>query len=197
MANHTYQLTIAYNVGGQFAANVLHYNFDDAGFGSTSLAAKGLCDGFNAANLTALKAVLSAHVTLLSFRARAINVVGGFEGQLIIGAGNVGARPGNLSAAGIGPCVIFYPVGNGAQRGRMFLPGVSDTDLVDGIFTAAYKTVVAANMTTIITPFAVVGGGGPTATPVIWSRKLLQPFTIAASQLSIAAAQVRRRQRPV
>jgi hypothetical protein len=196
MATHTYQLVISYNVGGQFAANVLHFNFDDGGFGSTALAAKGLADGFIASKLTALKNILSSHVSILSFKGRALQVSGGFEGGTPLAAGNVGNRAGNLSAAGVGPCTILYPTGNVKQRGRIFWPGVSDSDCFDGILTAAFKTVMVTNVATIITPFAVVGGGAPTAQMVVWSRRLLTAFNVGLASTSLMIAQVRRRQQP-
>jgi hypothetical protein len=196
MANHTYQMSINYNAGGQFASNILHFSFDDAGFASTAQAAQGLCAGFDAACRTALRNLLSSHVTILTYKARAINISGGFEGGLTLTSANTGNRTGNLMAAGIGPVTIVYPTGNGTQRGRIFWPGVSDTDCVDGILSAAYKTVLLTSMGTLITPFAVVGGGTPNASMVIWSRRLLQAFNVAATQTSIALGQVRRRQLP-
>ncbi len=197
MATNTYQLAISYNVGGQFAANVLHYSFDDAGFGSTSLAAKGLVDGFNAANLAALKNMLSAHVSILSFRARSITQPGGFVGGIALAGGTVGLRAGNLSIAGVGPVIIFYPTGNRKERGRMFVPGISDNDCFDGVLLAAYHTVLQSSAATLITPFNAVGGGAPVCQPVVRSRKLLQSFNIGQAQISMMVGQVRRRQVPV
>lgn len=196
MATHVYQMSINYNVGGQFASNILHFSFDDAGFSTTAAAAKGLCQGWDAANRTALRNMLSSHVTILSYRARALQVPGGFEGQLLLAAANTGNRAGNLMAAAVGPCSILYPTGQDKRRGRVFWPGVSDTDCVDGIFTAAYAGVVQTSMNAIITVFAAVGGGAPTVQPVIWSRRSLVALNIGASQLSPMVAQVRRRQLP-
>ncbi len=196
MATNTYQLVVSYNVGGQFAANVLHYSFDDAGFVSTSLAAKGLTDGFNAANTTALRNILSVHTGLLSYKARCITSPGGFEGGTALTAGTVGVRTGNLSVAGAGPVLIFYPTGNRKERGRMFVPGVSDTDCVDGILTAAFHTVLASSAATLISPFNAVGGGAPVCQPVVRSRKLSSSFNIGQAQISVMIGQIRRRQVP-
>lgn len=196
MATNTYQLVISYNVGGQFAANVLHYTFDDAGFISTSLAAKGLCQGFDAANTTPLKNILSAHTTLLSYKARCITSPGGFEGGIALPAGTVGLRAGNLSVAGVGAVYIWYPTGNRKERGRMFVPGVSDADCFDGILTVAYHNVLTSTGSNLITPFNAVGGGVPVCQPVVRSRKLLQSFNIGQAQVSLMLGQVRRRQVP-
>jgi len=196
MATNTYQLVISYNVSGQFAANVLHYSFDDAGFNSTSLASKGLTDGFNAANTTALKNILSLHTTILSYKARCITSPGGFEGGTALAAGTVGLRTGNQSISGAGPVYIWYPTGNRKERGRMFIPGVSDTDCFDGVLTSTFHSVLVSSGSTLITPFNVVGGGAVVATPVVRSRKLLQSFTVGQAQVSMMIGQVRRRQIP-
>lgn len=196
MATHTYQLAINYNSGGQFATNVLHCSFDDAGFPNTAAAAAGLCQGWDAANRTRLRGMLPTSVTILSYRARALQVTGGFEGGLTLSATNAGTRTGTMQVAGIGPVMILYPTGNGTQRGRMFLPGVTDTDCMDGILTTSFHNTLVTNIGGIITPFNVVGGGTPLAQPVIWSRRLLTAFNIGAATASIMIGQVRRRQVP-
>lgn len=197
VATHTYQMSINYNAGGQFCSNILHFTFDDGGFTTTAGAARGLIQGWDNANRTRLRNILSSAVTILSYRARAVAVPGGFEGSATISSANTGNRTGTFSASGIGPCSILYPIGNGKQRGRIFWPGVSNTDCVDGVLTAAYKSVLNTSLAGMITTFAAVGGGTPTVQPVIYSRTLNQAITIFAAQTSVRIAQVRRRQLPV
>lgn len=196
MATHIYQMAINYNVGGQFASNILHFTFDDGGFTTTAAAAVGLTQGWDNANRTRLRNILSNHVTILSYKARAIQTVGGFEGQTLLSTSNTGNRTGNLSAAGIGPVTILYPIGNAKQRGRIFWPGVSDTDCVDGILTDTFKGVLVTSMAGIITTFPTVGGGTVTVQPVVYSRRTLTALNIFASQTSMMVGQVRRRQLP-
>lgn len=197
MATHVYQLGINYNADGQFATNVLHFTFDDGGFTSTAAAARGLIGGWDAANRTALRNVLSSHVSIISYRARAVAIAGGFEGSSTLTAANTGNRAGSYSASGIGAVAIFFPIGNAKQRGRMFLPGVSNSDCFDGILTAAYKTVLNTSFATMISPFPTVGGGAVTVQPVVYSRRLSQSFNIFRAQISLMVGQIRRRQLPV
>jgi hypothetical protein len=196
MATHVYQLAINYSVGGQFASNILHFTFDDGGFTTTAAAAVGLNQGFDAANRTRIRNMLPTAVTILSYRSRCIDVPGGFEGLSLLSSANTGARTGIMQAAGIGPVSILYPIGNGTQRGRIFWPGVTDTDCVDGVLTDPLKGVIVTSMAGIITPFATVGGGTVTVQPVIYSRRLRQAFNIFASQTSMMVGQVRRRMLP-
>lgn len=196
MAAHTYQMAINYNVAGQFASNILHFLFDDGGYTTTAAAATGLCAGWDNANRTRLRNMLSQHVSILSYRARAINVPGGFEGGLLLSSANTGNRTGNLMAAGCGPVSILFPIGNGTQRGRIFWPGITDSDGVDGQVQAGLKSAITTSMSGIITAFPSVGGGTVSIQPVIYSRRLLQSFTIFASQISLMIGQTRRRQLP-
>ena len=196
MATHIYQMAINYSVAGQFASNILHFTFDDGGFTTTAAAATGLATGWDNANRTRLRNILSSHVTILGYRARAIQVPGGFEGGLLLSAANTGNRAGNLMAAGTGPVTILYPTGNGKQRGRVFWPGISDSDAFDGIITDALKGVLVTSTGGMITPFPTVGGGAVTVQPVIYSRTLHQAFNIFAAQTSMMIGQTRRRQLP-
>jgi hypothetical protein len=196
MATHIYQMSINYNCANQFASNILHFSFDDGGFTTTAAAARGLIQGWDNTNRTRLRNILSNQVAILSYRARAVNVSGGFEGSATISTSNLGNRTGNLMASGIGPVSILFPIGNAKQRGRIFWPGVSDTDCVDGILTAAYKAVLNTSLSGMIAPFPTVGGGTVTVQPIVYSRRLLQAFNIFAAQTSMLVGQVRRRQLP-
>lgn len=192
----TYQMSVNYNAGGQFCSNILHFTFDDGGFTTTAAAATGLCRGWDAANTIRLTRMIPTAVSILSFRARKINSAGGFEGNFIPAGTPPGLRTGNMAAAGAGPCIILYGTGNGKQRGRIFLPGITSDDCQAGWITNALKTVIRTNMAGIITPFPTIGGGAVTVQPVIFSRTLNQSFAIAASQISPMVGQVRRRQLP-
>lgn len=196
MAVHTYQMAVNYNVAGQFASNILHFTFDDGGYTTTAAAATGLCQGWDNSNRTRLRNILSTHVTILSYRARAINVPGGFEGGVLLSSANTGNRTGNLMAAGAGPVTVLFPIGNGKQRGRIFWPGITDTDAVDGKVSDSLAAVLITSVGGMITPFASVGGGTVSIQPVIYSRVLQQAFTIFAGQTSLIIGQTRRRQVP-
>src|SRR5580765_8092832 len=131
MAQHTYSLVASYTVGGQFAQNVLHYQFDDSSYTDTASAALALCNAFDAANTAGLRAMLCTHTSINSYKARALTAPGGFEGIKLLAGPPSGTRAGVLMVSGVGPCVILFPTANAKPRGRVFLPGISDTDLVN------------------------------------------------------------------
>lgn len=197
MAANTYRLTISYNSAGQFAQNVLHYSFDDSLFANTVLAAKALIDAFNLHCTGPLKAALSVHTLILSYKARKIHSTGGFESVRLGVAGDVGLRTGDMSASGLAPMIRFVTNDVPPASGRMFLPGVSDTDCTEGFLATGFFTILTGLADALDDALALVGGGAPTATPVVqreFPTRVASPIHIAVPSPYLATQ--RRRQRP-
>lgn len=196
MATHIYQLIPTFNSGGQFAQSVFHYSFDDAGFTTTKSAAQALISAFDAARRAQLRAFIPNDVTLISYRARQMNAVGGFNAFTPITSTNTGLRSGNQSATALNPVVIMYPLVPAFGRGKWFIPGVSETDIEDGRYTAGYTAAVEILLTTFFDDITLTGGGGPTA-QFGWYSKVANAFrTPIESHLSMNLATQRRRMKP-
>ena len=198
MATHTYRLIASYTFAGQFGQNILHYQFDDASYADTQSAALALCNAFDSANTAHLQALLCTHVTINSYKSRGLNISGGFEAVKLLGGPPQGTRAGVLSNAAVGPCVVLLPTGNAKQRGRVFLPGLSDGDLIDGDITAGYRTAFNTHKVMFTQTLTLSGGGAPTATPVVYSRLPLPSTSriVEYAILSNLPATLFRRQRP-
>jgi hypothetical protein len=197
MADETYRLVISYNSSGQFAQNVLHYEFDDHLFGNTSLAALALINAWNTHCTGALKDALSTHTQILSFKARRITSHGGFEAVLLGLVGDVGNRTGDMSASGLAPYVRLVTNNIPPVQGRVFLPGVSDSDCVNGFLQSAFFTDLTALANVLDDSLTLTGGGAPTATPVIRTTSPVRdsiPVHIAVPSPIVSTQ--RRRQRP-
>lgn len=196
MATRTYELIPSYNTAGQFAQSVWHWSFDDAGFTTTKAAATALIDAFDSARRTTLRACLPTDVTLISYRARLRQGLGGFNAFVPIASTNDGTRSGTQSASALNPCVIFFPLNPAHGRGKWFVPGVSETDIEDGRFTNAYQSAMITNLDTLFDPITLSGGGGPTAI-FGWYSASANAFRQATSALlSLNLATQRRRMRP-
>lgn len=197
MANHIYTLIPSYINAGQFSQNILHYQFDDVGFADTASAALALCNAFDAANTTHLKNLLPTTTKIVSYKSRGIGMLGGFEAIKLLGA-TFGLRAGNVGASAVSPVAVLFPLGNASPRGRCFLPGVSDTDVVDGEYTSAFRTNFTTHAVLFTNTLTLTGGGSPVATPVISSRKTDPPtaYPIEYVRLSDMVGTQRRRQRP-
>ncbi len=196
MATNIYALVINTNCSGQFASNVMHFSFDDAGFNTSELAAAALINAWQASCQTAFLACCPASTTLLSYKSRKVTGGGGFEAFLSVAPGTVGTRAGLATASGPSPLIIFYPVNNGKQRGRMFIPGVSITDASGGVLTTALRNALNSNGATMVANRVLTGGGAPTATCVIFNRVAFTGVAVQHVLASDIIGQVRRRQRP-
>lgn len=163
MSTHIYQLIPSFNTGGQFAQSIFHYSFDDAGFATTKAAGTALINAFDAARRTQLRAFLPTDVSLISYRARQTQATGGFNSFLPITSTNTGTRSGVQSATALNPVVIHFPLNPSHGRGKWFVPGISETDIEDGVYTAAYTSAISALLSTFLDPLTLTGGGAPTA----------------------------------
>lgn len=196
MSQQIYSVVVAYNVGGQFAQNVLHYQFDDSGYSSTFAAAEALANAWAAHCLSPLGLMLPVSTAILSVKTRKVTGVGGFEALNLFAAGTHGARTGALEVAAVGPVIITYQALNGKKRGRIFLPGITETDADSGVISPALKTVMNTNMVFLIDNLTLVGGGAPVASAVIYNRTSHSGVLIGGVAFSLTLGTQRRRQLP-
>jgi len=195
MGLNTYELAISYNCGGQFAQNVLHYQFDDATFATSQLAAADLITKWDTANRSTLRGILSASVTIVGYKAGRISTPGGFEAHFAVSGSNAGTRAAGISASGLSPVIVGVPVNLLGPRGRVFLPGVSENDIEDGIFTDNYRAAVNSALNTLFDDLTMTGGGA--ATYGYFRRKPTKLFVALVDfLLSENLGTQRRRMRP-
>jgi len=198
MADQVYSLVVTGLSGPQFVQNVFHYRFEDSGFSTTKSAAEALQVAWNNANRITWLTILPSDYTIKSYKGGRVSGGGGFEAFTPISAGTVvGARAGTQSATALNPVIVNAPLDETARgRGKKFLPGISETDIEDGVFTAAYKTAVASALVTLLDDITLTGGGAPTAR-YGWV-KANGTFVLAGKVwLSMNLGTQRRRMRPV
>lgn len=197
MATNIYTLNLNWNSAGQFCSTILHYAFDDAGYASTASAAQALINRWIAVSQTPWLNMLPNVVTLLSAKARKSTGTGGFEAVTLFSTGNTGARSGGISASGLNPVLIHFPIDRRNGRGKTFLPGVRELDASAGVFSANYEAAVAGAVPTAFADLVLAGGGTPTAVFVVKQRAGSPGYwDVAQSILSDIMGQQRRRQRP-
>jgi len=197
MADETYRLTISYNSAGQFAQNVLHYEFDDHLFTNTVDAGNALINAWDAHCTGALKDALSTHTQILSYKARRISTAGGFEAVKLGVVGDIGNRAGDLSVSGMAPYIRLVTNAVPPVQGRIFLPGVSDADSINGFLQSAFFTDLTSLADVLDDQITLIGGGAPQATPVVRTVSPIKdsiPVHIAVPSPIVSTQ--RRRQRP-
>jgi hypothetical protein len=197
MAQNTYSLIASYTCGGQFAQNVWHWQFDDALFTTTKSAAEALQIAFGAlGHITALRQILDHKVTINSLRGSCVSSPGGFEAFTPVSGANAGLRGGDLSVSGLAPVLVHYPINLSLGRGRTFLPGISEDDVDDGIFSAGFRGAVATALATLFQNMVLTGGGGPTAIFGYWRAKQKVFVALPNTELSENLGTMKRRMRP-
>lgn len=197
MSQQTYRLTISYNAAGQFCQNVMTYKFEDSAFTTTVLAADALISAWRAHCETALKAALPAATTLLSYKARRVTGSGGFEAVQVVTAGTVGGRAGNVSASGLSPIIRFICNGVPAKSGRIYLPGISDSDVADSYIQPTLYGLMQTLADKLDDTITLTGGGSPLATHVLLTHSPIEDsIPIAEAVPANWLGTQRRRQRP-
>jgi len=195
MALNTYTLIPSFNIGGQFAQCVWHWQLDDASFVTSKSAASDLISKFDTARRTTLRSILPSLVTLVSYKSSRVSADGGFEAHFAASGSVAGTRGSTVSAAGLAPCIIHYPTNLSLGRGRTFLPGIAENDVESGIFTAGYTTAVGTALDTLFDPVTLTGGGQATFGYFRRPQKVF--VALVNSILSQNLGTQRRRMRPV
>lgn len=197
MAQHVMQQVTTYNVGGQYAQSVWHWRFEIGGFSSSYAAALQFLNDWNFRNVIDLTSILPADVTLLSQKAKIVDMAGGFEGFRPYAAGTVGGRGAGMSCSGLAPVVIFSCEHADHAHGRWYIPGIAEGDCVEGIFTDAYKALIETKINLMFDDLTLTAGGLPVCEFVLWDRKNKVYAVPARWKLSDVLGQQRRRQTPV
>lgn len=163
MAQNVYSIAITGTSAGQFVQNVLHYQFDDVGYTTSQVAAAQLITKWHNTNGATWRAMLPTDYLLKTYHAVKVTGGGGFSAFMANPGAQAGTRPGVQSASALNPVIIATPLVLTRARGKIFLPGISETDIDDGVFTAAYTTAITAGLTTLLDDLVLAGGGAPTA----------------------------------
>jgi len=122
--------------------------------------------------------------------ATAVVLAGVWEGE------SVGQRSGEISSAQVNPLIQWIPSNNPDQQGRLFMPGVSETD-IDGM---ALSGALLGAMQTFIESWidgGTVGGGADIYKGTVFRRDDGVDDLIFAGQVSPLIGTQRRRLRPV
>lgn len=199
MANQTYQLVITGNNAGQFCQNVFHYRLDDDGFTTRLLAAKGLVDGFLAADRP--ENFLDMHpdsYQILSIKARRVTNGGGPEWIDTSLAGTFGDAGSSCQVSANGPVIVWNTDGGARRIGRTFINGIAKTNINAGEITTIFLGNLMDAAEALRTSFPTVGGGAVTCTFCIpRSNDLSTRSLVVNHQIGRYLGVQRRRQLPV
>lgn len=199
MANQTYQLVITGNAGGQFVQNVLHYFMDDAAYADPVSAAKGLVDGWLAADmLDEWCDMCCGAYTVKSVKCRRATGGVGPEWLDVSVDGTPGNRGSTMQASSNGPVILWIPASPNRVTCKTFIPGASTGDVEIGELSAAALTAIQAAATNMLETFPAVGGGTPNVTLCcVAANNKANRRLIALARVCKEIGVQRRRQLPV
>jgi hypothetical protein len=199
MAVETYEVTFSGVLAGQFVQTVQHVKATIATpvnpFASALLIIQ---DINNNGLLDAWMAILPDVYTLTSMRCRRVSGTGGATAIIVGGdlTTTTGQRAGGISSAQVSPLIIWIGTTLPDKTGRLFVPGVSESDIQDMQLVAGLLT----DMNLFITAWIAGGtvGSVDTYEGAIYRRTpAIATDVIFAGQVSPLIGTQRRRLRPV
>lgn len=200
MPAECYELVISGVLAGQFVQNVLHVNVDNTASTAPYTVAEKVLE-----TLEGTEAFFEQWVTALpidyritSARCRRVLASGG-PTAILLGAAmaeSVGLRPGSIQAAQVNPVLVFITTIRPNRPGRVFLPGLSETDCDDMTYVAGVITAFENLITKIVTAFTLDTLTYAASFGVL-RRALGASDDITAGRVSPLIGTQRRRLRPV
>jgi len=168
--NDLYNLTIFLSGPASSGSIVLGYRQNGGSNGPNTL--QSACEFFVANQALVLRTALSTECTLREVQMHQVSVgneIPGIEST----AGLVGTRVGNSlpwGAASVLTKITNAP--NAKFNGRVFIPGISEDDVLDGIITSALATILIAVGVEILATVSTSLPETATFAPVVISRFL-------------------------
>jgi len=193
MATEAYSLRIGATLGGAWVENVLHYLVDnDTDLINWSMAAR-LCEAWDSTVKTAWLGTLPSAYVLQWIEARRSSVGGGrswwIEYPNSSTFGSLGSTTGGLQTA---PIIKLYPGLGTDTQGRVYMPGISEAQLVNNEILSTYRTAVD----TLIAAWDSISDSGSTFQLAIRSPKLGTTVPVVEAALGPIIGNIGRRRIP-
>lgn len=200
MPAETYELVTSGILAGQFVQNVNHVNIDNSGTSPPYTVALDILNSLETTHLffTAFTDALPADYRITSARCRRVLATGGATAILLgseLGQ-PVGQRTGSIQAAQVNPVLVLLTTLRPNRPGKIFLPGLSETDCDDMTYTSGIITEFNALIEKFVNGF-VTDNLGYNANFAVRRTTAAQSDDITAGRISPLIGTQRRRLRPV
>lgn len=200
MPAEAYELIVSGILSGQFVQNVLHVNVDNSGSSNPYTVAYDLLETLIGTVQFDQKwtDALPADYRITSLRCKRVLVTGGPTAILLAGAltQSVGQRTGSIQAAQVNPVIVLLTTTRPNRPGRIFLPGISETDMDDMVYTAGIIAAIGEVEAMLITNFTL-DTLAYAANFAVRRTTTAASDDITAARLSPLVGTQRRRLRPV
>jgi hypothetical protein len=149
MANEVFTVTVSGNLLGQFVQNVMHIQSANAGARSAFAQADDIARTLTDTNAfwSTWLSMCCASYRALSLRVRRVDPVHAATVILLAPGGSLGlgTRSGEISSQSNAPVADLFNSVDARRIGKIFIPGISETDIAGGVYTGAYITAFATN----------------------------------------------------
>jgi len=197
MADKVYSAVIAGVLGNQSVANVLNYVLTE-GDGDPVALAEALIDALEAGLFDSYCDCLPVAYKMTSVKCKRVSIPGGPTVVRIMGpTDHVGTRTGEVSTTAAGPVILSQGT-NGVKylSAKIFLPGVSETDIAVNTFTAGLLTALTGFKDTLEGELPLAGSLGA-ANYIIYNRTLKTWIDVSNTKISLKPGIQRRRMVPI
>jgi hypothetical protein len=200
MPAECYELVISGVLAGQFVQNVMHVNVDNSSSVNPYAIAEDVLETLNntVQFFAAWCEALPGDYRITSVRCRRVLGTGG-PTAISLGAvldQSVGQRAGSIQAAQVNPVLIFLTTLRPNRPGKVFLPGLSETDCDDMTYTAGIVAAFTALIDKVVTGFTL-DNNSFAASFGVRRRGTGLSDDISAGRISPLIGTQRRRLRPV
>jgi len=152
------EITMTGGLNGQFVQNVLHGQWEPEGEPDPFLNALSVAGGVVAEWLDDWLPCLPESYVMSSIRVRQLEPASGPTYTQTSGvAGETGARAAEISVYTSGPLINMPVTFTNVAVGKIFLPGVAESDIAYGILESSLVTVLDALILALLTPLTISG----------------------------------------
>jgi len=198
MPVEAYECTLSGTLAGQFVQTVFHVNYNNGSSQPPFFAAKDIAEQLVAAGEFVVKFTdaLTSTYDATSLRVRRVGPTGGPTAIVLAGgmSQSQGQRDAGISSAQVNPLVILIPSVAPAKTGRIFIPGVAESD-IDNMFIVSGLITALTDLIAYMVAGTTIAGGGITFAVLRRATKVGDP--IDAGYVSPLIGTQRRRLRPV
>lgn len=202
MALEVYSLTVSGNLLGQFVQNVMHISIENgaarSAFAEADDIARTLVDTNNF--WTVWLSCLPSSYRALSLRCRRVNPVHAATVILLAPTGSpgLGARSGEISSQSNAPIADLFNATDARRIGKIFMCGISETDIAGGVYTSSFITAFQTNYVNFFNQTFVGDLSSDDFNFCIFNNlKTPKSIVISDVRLSPLLGTMRRRLRPV
>lgn len=200
MPTEAYELVVSGVLAGQFVQNVMHVNVDNSGSTAPYAVSQDILGSLvSVVDFWTLWCnALPADYRITSVRCKRVLATGGPTAIMLAAdlGSSIGARTGSIQTAQVNPLLIFITTIRPNRPGRVFLPGLSETDCDDMVYTSGLLSAFAALIAGFVNVF-VLDTLTYNASFGIYRRAQSASDDITAGRVSPLIGTQRRRLKPV